>query len=117
MSLENINVGDTVILESGPPYSHRYSFANVKKITPSGLIKVRGMLFYKNGMERKSDAFYSSHIYSIDDKLALEAMEHHEKQREIKKTQKRIEQFTHKEWTYEIAKKVEAFLNEIEKEN
>lgn len=53
---ENLKEGDLVIV------SCRYGekISKVEKITPSGLIRVDGTLFYKNGSERGGDTWNRS---------------------------------------------------------
>lgn len=55
---ENIKVGDEVIVYGG----YTEQIRKVEKITPTGLIKVGGCLYYKNGGMRGGDRWSRSHI-------------------------------------------------------
>jgi len=58
MDTSNIKVGDTVYIRSRYGWNGAQSWsAVVDKITPSGLIKVGGRLFRKDGSERKDGGF------------------------------------------------------------
>lgn len=50
---ENLKKGDLVIVA----YRNGERICEVEKITPSGLIKVDGTLFYKSGCERGGDVW------------------------------------------------------------
>lgn len=111
---ENIKVGDIVILESGPPYSCRYSYEKVEKITPKGYIKVKGMLFYQNGTQRTNDKWNYCSIYEKDNERIVKILNERRIQHCINKIKQKLNAFSEKQWTLEISNKVEAFLNEIE---
>lgn len=46
------------------------SVRHVEKITPSGLIRVSGLLYYPNGRERTSSIWHSSRLIPYDEKTA-----------------------------------------------
>lgn len=74
--LSDLKAGDKVIQIYRNWYGTNESVRTVEKITPSGLIKVGGVLYYKNGLRRGQ---YGSEIkrYSKEeeDRINLEALE------------------------------------------
>ena len=62
-------VGQKVVVYGNYGYK---KIAEVDKITPSGLIKVEGSLFYEDGRERNSDSWNSLHIKPASEKEIME---------------------------------------------
>lgn len=58
----NVKQGDTVMVVT--KYAGR-RLRKVEKITPSGLIKVDGTLYNKDGRERGADAWSANHINAV----------------------------------------------------
>lgn len=56
-----VKAGDKVIVVSSGWYCDD-KIATVEKITPTGLIKVCGTLYYANGMERGGNSWSCSHL-------------------------------------------------------
>ena len=77
----NVKVGDKVIVHSN--WNKRVS--KVEKITPTGLIKVDGTLYYDYGSERGGNAWSQTCISEYSDEEAREIMESNYIRKTIKK--------------------------------
>lgn len=64
MELKDLKAGDKVFISYG---RHDYREVEIDKITPTGMIKINGQLFYPDGRERRK-GYYGDHILAINDK-------------------------------------------------
>ena len=102
-------VGDKVLLSN----QHLHKITTVEKITPKGFIKVDGILFNPNGIERGGDAYGSYHIDPITDEREQELR----KEFFVNNTKKKLKKFDFNNTTYEQACKIALLLNELEVTN
>lgn len=102
-NLKNVKVGDIVLVDN--PRRGK-SLAIVKKITPSGLLKIGNMLFYPSGEERTSDKWRWCMAYSLTE---TELAEFRQKCF-ISRVKKAMREYAG-DLSYEEAKTIEEIIN------
>lgn len=96
--LKNLQVGDLVFVY----YSHCTCIKAVQKITPSGLIKVNGLLFNVDGYLRGRDRYCTTHIeIATPDKI-----EDFKKRVYVKKTFTNLQNLTVEDISFEQAQEI-----------
>lgn len=88
----NVKAGDKVIVIG----RFSKSVSKVEKITPTGLIKVDGRLYYDTGNERGGDVWTSNTIYEYSEEEGRKIIENNYIKKTITKLRK-IETLTYKQ--------------------
>lgn len=109
--INNLKIGDKVVLELwGRWCKSSYTIEKVEKITPSGLVKVNGILFYPDGNARGN---YNAKIYDANISENLELVKETENEMFIRQTVNKIKKFRWDLISYEEAKELDYLLNKF----
>lgn len=79
--MAKLKVGDSVVLDDSGFYNDFKRIATVERITPSGLVQVKGVKYNVDGTRNGGYGFGSSYITELTDEIEREILENNRRMR------------------------------------